>query len=160
MRLVSSAISGHVMLYVLTFLIFILTIPSAINLVHHGKNNFVSFGLIYNTFFCPLSIIFRHSTKLKFCKWPWDFSRIFSRELSMINWLKGWSMCTCSFFTIVVRQCMYSDIGWTPSITTHTTRSNINTLMFWHGKTPTRKHPCPNQCDHLGSLLMQEKKIT
>jgi hypothetical protein len=43
----------------------------------------------------------------------------------------------------LVRQHRYSNRGRTPSVTTHITRSKINTPMFSRGKTPTGKHPRP-----------------
>jgi hypothetical protein len=43
----------------------------------------------------------------------------------------------------VVQKHMYSNKGQTTSVTTHTTISNINTLMFLCGKTPVGKHPWP-----------------
>jgi hypothetical protein len=55
---------------------------------------------------------------------------------------------------------MYSNRGQTPSITTHTTRSNINTLMFLHGKTPMGKHPHPNQHGHLEQFINAKENIT
>jgi hypothetical protein len=45
-------------------------------------------------------------------------------------------------------------------VTTHITRSKINTPMFSHGKTPTGKHPRPSQCDHLEQFINAKKKIT
>jgi len=44
----------------------------------------------------------------------------------------------------------YSNRGWTLAVTNHTTRSNINTLMFLCGKTPTGKHPRPQPTQPLG----------
>ena len=43
----------------------------------------------------------------------------------------------------VFKNTWYSNIGQTPSITTHTNISKINTLMFSNGKTPIGKHPWP-----------------
>jgi hypothetical protein len=50
----------------------------------------------------------------------------------------------------VVRQHRYSNRGRTPSVTTHITKSKINTLMFSCGKTPTGKHPRPQPTRPLG----------
>jgi hypothetical protein len=38
------------------------------------------------------------------------------------------------------------------SVTTHTTRSKINTLMFLRGKTPMGKHPRPQPMWPLGAI--------
>jgi hypothetical protein len=52
----------------------------------------------------------------------------------------------------IVRQHRYSNRGRTPSVTTHITRSKINTPMFSHGKTPTGKHPRPQPTRPLGAV--------
>jgi hypothetical protein len=57
-----------------------------------------------------------------------------------------------SFKADNVRQHRYSNRGRTPSVTTHITRSNINTPMFSRGKTPTRKHPRPQPMRPLGAV--------
>jgi hypothetical protein len=57
-----------------------------------------------------------------------------------------------SIVDIDVRQHRYSNIGRTPSVTTHITRSNINTPMFSHSKTPTGKHPRPQPTRPLGAV--------
>jgi hypothetical protein len=51
-----------------------------------------------------------------------------------------------------VRQHRYSNRGRTPSVTTHITRSKINTPMFSRGKTPTGKHPRPQPTRLLGAV--------
>jgi hypothetical protein len=51
-----------------------------------------------------------------------------------------------------VRQHRYSNRGRTPSVTTHITRSKINTPMFSRGKTPTGKHPWPQPTRPLGAV--------
>jgi hypothetical protein len=51
-----------------------------------------------------------------------------------------------------LRQYRYSNRGRTPSLTTHITRSKINTLMFSHVKTPTRKHPRSQPMRPLGAV--------
>jgi hypothetical protein len=51
-----------------------------------------------------------------------------------------------------VRQHRYSNRGRTPSVTTHITRSKINTPMFSRGKTPTGKHPRPQPTRPLGAV--------
>jgi hypothetical protein len=51
-----------------------------------------------------------------------------------------------------VRQHRYSNRGRTPLITTHITRSKINTPMFSRGKTPTGKHPRPQPTRSLGAV--------
>ena len=51
-----------------------------------------------------------------------------------------------------VRQQRYSNRGWTPSVTTHITKSKINTLIFWCGKTPMGKHPQPQPTQPLGAI--------
>jgi hypothetical protein len=53
---------------------------------------------------------------------------------------------------VVVRQHRYSNRGRTPSVTTHITRSKINTPMFSRGKTPTGKHPRPQPTRPLGAV--------
>jgi hypothetical protein len=55
-------------------------------------------------------------------------------------------------FPEVVRQHRYSNRGRTPSVTTHITRSKINTPMFSRGKTPTGKHPRPQPTRPLGAV--------
>jgi hypothetical protein len=57
-----------------------------------------------------------------------------------------------SFTKKIVRQHMYSNRGRTSSVTTHITRSKINTLMFSRGKTPTGKHPQPQPTRPLGAV--------
>jgi hypothetical protein len=54
--------------------------------------------------------------------------------------------------TVFVRQHRYSNRGRTPSVTTHITRSKINTPMFSRGKTPTGKHPRPQPTRPLGAV--------
>jgi hypothetical protein len=54
--------------------------------------------------------------------------------------------------TDIVRQHRYSNRGRTPSVTTHITRSKINTPMFSRGKTPTGKHPRPQPTRPLGAV--------
>ena len=51
-----------------------------------------------------------------------------------------------------VRQHRYSNRGRTPSVTTHITRSKINTPMFSRGETPTGKHPRPQPMRPLGAV--------
>jgi hypothetical protein len=51
-----------------------------------------------------------------------------------------------------VRQHRYSNRGRTPLVTTHITRSKINTPMFSHGKTPMGKHPRPQPMRPLGAV--------
>jgi hypothetical protein len=53
---------------------------------------------------------------------------------------------------LYVRQHRYSNRGRTPSVTTHITRSKINTPMFSRGKTPTGKHPRPQPTRPLGAV--------
>jgi exonuclease III len=55
-------------------------------------------------------------------------------------------------FNVDVRQHRYSNRGRTPSVTTHITRSKINTPMFSRGKTPTGKHPWPQPTRPLGAV--------
>jgi hypothetical protein len=55
-------------------------------------------------------------------------------------------------YTPHVRQHRYSNRGRTPSVTTHITRSKINTPMFSRGKTPTGKHPRPQPTRPLGAV--------
>ena len=42
--------------------------------------------------------------------------------------------------------------GRTPLVTTHITRSKINTPMFSRGKTPMGKHPRPQPTRPLGAV--------
>jgi hypothetical protein len=51
-----------------------------------------------------------------------------------------------------VRKHRYSNRGRTPSVTTHITRSKINTPMFSRGKTPMGKHPWPQPMRPLGAV--------
>ena len=53
---------------------------------------------------------------------------------------------------------MYSNIGQTPSITTHTTKSNINTLMLLRGKTLWGNIHGPNQRGHLEQFVNEKEK--
>jgi hypothetical protein len=57
-----------------------------------------------------------------------------------------------------VRQYRYSNRWLTPSVTSHTTRSKINTPVFWRGKTPAGKHPRPQPTRPLGAVLLMPKK--
>jgi hypothetical protein len=57
-----------------------------------------------------------------------------------------------------VQQHKYSNRGKTPSVTTHITRSNINTPMFSRGKTPTGNIHGPSQRDHLEQFINAKEK--
>ena len=72
-----------------------------------------------------------------------------------------WFPLCCFIFTFPVptilhgasvRQHRYSNRGRTPSVTTHITRSKINTPMFSRGKTPKGKHPRPQPTRTLGAV--------
>jgi hypothetical protein len=53
----------------------------------------------------------------------------------------------------------YSNRGRTPSVNTHTTRSNINTPMFLDGKnTMWGNIYGPNQCGHLRKFFNAKEK--
>jgi hypothetical protein len=68
---------------------------------------------------------------------------VFDRQT---QWVQCLPLAKC------VRQHRYSNRGRTPSVTTHITRSKINTPMFSRGKTPTGKHPRPQPTRPLGAV--------
>ena len=74
-------------------------------------------------------------------KWRWGNSSSWSQSTTRGSSNRLWYH---------VQKHMYLKRGQTPSITTHITRSKINTPMFWRGKTPTGKHPRPQPIRPLG----------